>query len=394
MIENVDGIDYALQEVWTRAGKMLWLEKVTHDARKTRTFEVLAVLEVPSVEIDEGLQFGAHACKTSRGFDPEVIAITAFEERGVEFRARVHQAWRADRRQGKFLPIAPTGIACLNPGAMDPLPGTIPTCGLPGPGLGAIRGKLIADSPDIVLPLGVSVKRLADDALDGRNDSPPWCDGHADRNGNYELSGLPAGTYVLRAGGGRARPVNTTVIVRAGGPTRVDVHLEPENRVLDCLSDPVCAPLLAPLDSQSRLLLSDEEQLLEAAVRTTIAISGFTARTTESAPEALCVGIGSEGKTGSLPESVLRVVRMRLPAVRQAVDCKVVSSGAGGAVLRAGDNLWAWSYSVQVPAGDAGRASASSSYSATPGDGEGWECEYEHDGSGWRPRLCRGTWIT
>src|SRR5262245_26681909 len=71
-IEKVDGIDYALQEVWTRAGSMLWLERVTRDGRKTRTFEVLAVLEIPPVRLDERLQFGPRICKTSRGFDPEV----------------------------------------------------------------------------------------------------------------------------------------------------------------------------------------------------------------------------------------------------------------------------------------------------------------------------------
>lgn len=259
-------------------------------------------------------------------------------------------------------------------------PPRIETCGRSGPGLGSIAGNLIPDSAGIRLERAIYV-------------TGPYCFGLADSTGRYELKGLPPGTYQLEVGSIGTREVRP-IAVRVGpdSVSRIDIHLQPENRVLDCLAETVCAAALAPLDSQSRSRLSDQAQLLEIATRTTIAISGFYTPQ-DGRPGALCVGIKAEGPLRPLPQFVFQLIRQRVGNVRNPSECTFIRRDHGGE-LRTSDGLWAWSYSVEQPVITGQRVTLTSSYYVGPLWAAGWNCDYQREYTGWRPKSCRLDWIS
>src|SRR5262245_46405311 len=128
--------------------------------------------------------------------------------------------------------------------------GTLSTCGHPAPGLGAIRGRLIADARDVEVARG--------DFANGGE-----CMVRSADNGIYILSGMRPGKYGISVSDMGVRYVKPiTVQVVADRETALDFHLQPENLVLDCLDDRACQRLLAPLDSSHASALNDDEELL------------------------------------------------------------------------------------------------------------------------------------
>jgi hypothetical protein len=98
---------YALSQVRTPRGAMLWLETLDGRERVVR-----AELRVPPLASDERLLIGS--CDRDGRLDPKIVAIVVGDSTAVRF-ANVRQAWRADPIAGRFdlLPVA--GIVCEEP---------------------------------------------------------------------------------------------------------------------------------------------------------------------------------------------------------------------------------------------------------------------------------------
>jgi hypothetical protein len=282
-------------------------------------------------------------------------------------------------RSMRILAIATLLCLAAHPAVCQDTITLLDTCGRTAPGLGSIAGTLIADSMGIQLERGVFVKE-------------PVCAAVADSAGHYELSGLPPGTYTLTVGDlGVRRVAPVTVRVGPDSVTHVDIHLQPENLVLDCVADKACAALLTPLTPEARSAMDEEDQLLDIAVRTTIAISRFTEA--DSAPGALCVGVTTGGEARALPPAVFAEVRRQIPIVRNPSECRSVAHDRGGN-LRTADGLWAWSYAVGRPSRAGDSATGESSYYVAALWAAGWHCEYHRTDAGWQARRCRLTGIS
>lgn len=107
---------YAVSQVRTPRGDMLWLETIEprDGGRTTADRVVRAELRVPPLAADERLMIGS--CDVNGRLDAGVVAIVVAEP-GVTRLTKIRQAWRADAQIGRFdlLPVA--GIVCEEPGS-------------------------------------------------------------------------------------------------------------------------------------------------------------------------------------------------------------------------------------------------------------------------------------
>lgn len=103
------GSRYALSQVQTPRGDMMWLEGLDGRDRV-----VYAELRIPPLAPDERLLIGS--CDRNGGLDPRIVAIVVADSGATRF-TKVRQAWRANPGMGQFdmLPVA--GIVCDEPGA-------------------------------------------------------------------------------------------------------------------------------------------------------------------------------------------------------------------------------------------------------------------------------------
>lgn len=100
---------YALSQVKTPRGTMLWLETLEARERVVR-----AELRIPPLASDERLLIGS--CDVNGTLDSRIVAIVVGDSSATRF-ANVRQAWRANAGAGQFelLPVA--GIVCDQPGS-------------------------------------------------------------------------------------------------------------------------------------------------------------------------------------------------------------------------------------------------------------------------------------
>ena len=108
---------YAVSQVRTPRGDMLWLETIEpRDGEERTTAErvVRAELRVLPLAADERLMIGS--CDVNGRLDARVVAIVVAEP-GVTRLTKIRQAWRADAQAGRFdlLPVA--SIVCEEPGS-------------------------------------------------------------------------------------------------------------------------------------------------------------------------------------------------------------------------------------------------------------------------------------
>jgi hypothetical protein len=257
----------------------------------------------------------------------------------------------------------------------------ISTCGEAARGLGTVQGHLIADSAGISLDRGVLVNFYA-------------CEGVADSSGRYSITGLPPGTYGITVGDIGVRRV-PPIMVRVGpdSATTLDIHLRPENVALDCLDDPGCRTTIVPLDSTHQRQLSDDEQLLEIAARTTAGLAQLWTEDIARRPGALCVALGEDDQTTSLPGKVLAVVQVRVPIARPDSDCRIVRDSVG-LEYQTADGLWAWRLRVATRRAAVATGDARISYHVGMLWAAGWLCRFERTARGWQPQHCRMEWIS
>lgn len=100
---------YALSQVDTPRGAMLWLETLDSGERTVR-----AELHVPPLAHDERLLIGS--CDLNGRLDPRIVSIVVGEAGAARF-TNIRQAWRAEPDAGRFDLLPVTGITCEEPGA-------------------------------------------------------------------------------------------------------------------------------------------------------------------------------------------------------------------------------------------------------------------------------------
>lgn len=115
-----DTASFALAEVVTDTGRLIWLGKRADGAGDGSLWSVVDVLELPALgdgrwlmlAICGSLAPGAPPEPEEVRLDPAVIAIARAGEDAVL--ADLERAWRASPATGEIEPIPPTGLVCLN----------------------------------------------------------------------------------------------------------------------------------------------------------------------------------------------------------------------------------------------------------------------------------------
>lgn len=110
--ETNDAEEYAVSEVHKGKMRMLWFERLTHRDNSGKAYwEVKDVLAIPKLRRRQILVYTI--CFSSDNLDREVIAIADYQP-DEEFLTHIRQAWRANRKIGKFETIPIEGIKCEN----------------------------------------------------------------------------------------------------------------------------------------------------------------------------------------------------------------------------------------------------------------------------------------
>jgi hypothetical protein len=238
---------------------------------------------------------------------------------------------------------------------------------------------LIADSAGIRVSRGVFVRQYV-------------CSNISDEQGRFRITGIPPGFYEVTIGDIGVRHV-PPVRVRVGpdSVSRVDIHLRPENLVLDCVEVSSCATIIAPIDATVAASMTAEEQLLEMAMRTTIAVS-IVNLSGDRRPGAYCL----EGQRDQpLPPRVFAAVKSRIPIARAPHECTVApTDNARRSELRTPDGQWAWRFMVQAQSESDTAASMDGSFHVGPLWAGGWRCRLVRESGRWRPTTCAMTWIS
>lgn len=113
VVVRFDGVDYAFTSVHTPAGDVVWLDSIAPGTSGPPVKIVRAELRVPPLARDERLLMAS--CDVDGRLDGRVIAVVMSEANVTKF-TKVRQAWRADRKNGRFEVIPVAGISCEDPG--------------------------------------------------------------------------------------------------------------------------------------------------------------------------------------------------------------------------------------------------------------------------------------
>jgi hypothetical protein len=90
---------------------VLWLEIISNDTDGKAKYQVLDVLNLPPLESNEEV---TTYCQVRGKIDSEIVTISVSEN--TELLTDIKQAWRANRKTGKFEVIPTDGLACENLG--------------------------------------------------------------------------------------------------------------------------------------------------------------------------------------------------------------------------------------------------------------------------------------
>lgn len=249
-------------------------------------------------------------------------------------------------------------------------------CDPSAPQAGSIRGRLVEDSTGRAI--GSRGVFLVDTNCIGATDSQGEFIFRGVRSGQYEVGIAPLGYR-------RHAPV--PVAVQPGATSNVGmIRLRPENLVADCMDVPRCAALLRA-DSVSGAQLSDEDQLQEAVLRTSIALASGGWSTERSwvpcAPDS--------------NQAVFAALQQRIPDLVPNLACALPAGEPlnGSASLRhtrSGRPAFAVRIS-RIQREDEG-AMVRSSYYVGPRHAEGWACHFAREREGWAPIWCKMEWIS
>jgi hypothetical protein len=102
---------FGISRIQKTIQQMLWLEIITNDPDGKARYQVLDVLELPQLETNDEV---TTYCRFKGKIDPEIVAVSIHED--MEFLTKIKQAWRANRKTGKFEVLSIEGLDCINPG--------------------------------------------------------------------------------------------------------------------------------------------------------------------------------------------------------------------------------------------------------------------------------------
>ncbi len=214
----------------------------------------------------------------------------------------------------------------------------------------------------------------------------PRCIAHTREGGRFEFTHVPPGARSLVAadlGYRRFHPI--VVEVQRDSVVEVELRLQPQNLVLDCLEVAVCARVLTGT-SPGAEHLSDEERLQEAVFRTSIALAGGAGESMEG--WVPCVK--------DAPERVRVVLKQRFPQLAPATECVLPDEGRSrqSALVHRLSGLPAREISVGRIERTAEGAVSTSSYYVGPLHAQGWRCYFRQVGGQWQPYWCGTEWIS
>jgi hypothetical protein len=114
--------EFALADLRERGQDLLLLTRRAGATAGAPTWTVIDVLAIPPIKSERRLVLAVCGTRRSEGvvpreasdvaLDPEIVAIARASDAPVL--TSVEQAWRANRRTGKFEPVAVSGVVCLN----------------------------------------------------------------------------------------------------------------------------------------------------------------------------------------------------------------------------------------------------------------------------------------
>jgi hypothetical protein len=250
----------------------------------------------------------------------------------------------------------------------------------------------------------VSCQRSAADSLHGivrgrvvdDSTGAPWffmsvnlvstsCRAITDKNGLFELTGVPIGEYRVGVGALRHRRFDPLpVTVRHEEPAAVEIRLRPENRVLDCLEIPECARLLNHRPAKP---LTDMERLRESALRTALAIlitDGWSL-----GAFAACVDEANDAIREALTEAIPKIVTRAECAFPRGE-----APGTASAIVRTATGEKAVRSSAEIVRQLGDSASARLTNYVGPLSASGWICDFKRENGAWTAHSCRMTWIS
>jgi len=110
--DSVGGTDFAVDVMRYRGHDYLWLsKKLGVDSRGRNRWELRDFMPAPRYPRDQTLVIGE--CGDPSGTDPEILAVVKYDP-DEEWMKPVYAAWRADRRNERFVPIDTKGFSCRN----------------------------------------------------------------------------------------------------------------------------------------------------------------------------------------------------------------------------------------------------------------------------------------
>jgi phosphomevalonate kinase len=102
---------FGISKIQQTTRQMLWLEIITNDPDGKARYQVLDILELPQLEANDEV---TTYCRFQGKIDPEIVTVSVHEDR--EFLTNIKQAWRANRKTGKFEVFPIDSLICLNIG--------------------------------------------------------------------------------------------------------------------------------------------------------------------------------------------------------------------------------------------------------------------------------------
>ncbi len=102
---------FGISRIQKTTQQMLWLEIITNDPDGKARYQVLDILDLPQLEANNEV---TTYCRLKGKIDPEIVTISVHED--TEFLTKIKQAWRANRKTGKFEILSIEGLDCINSG--------------------------------------------------------------------------------------------------------------------------------------------------------------------------------------------------------------------------------------------------------------------------------------
>lgn len=264
-------------------------------------------------------------------------------------------------------------MLALHPGIGEAQATPTANCGA-DPG-GTILGVVVNDSTDVPIP-----STFVYPFVRGR------CPATGDDLGRFVLEGVPAGEVRLEASmAGYRQFFPKSFQVAVGDTTHVELRLVPGGPLEDCQALPECAPLTAATSVSGAV---PDAGFRVTALGTAIGLAWSTVGGRD--PWYACLEEESTEVTRSLSERFAFIVGAsdcELPvdeSGRPARQMRHVESGRPAFRPRVGR--------AQMVA--PGRQTVSLSYYVGPLWAAGWDCDFLSTEEGWKPTLCRPTWVS